>query len=405
MKYEKNGFRRLLIVLSIVSLLLLTGCWSKDEIEDLSLYVGLALDEEHKTKLEHKLDKFSIRKEKENILTLTVQVVDKQNEDKGQSQGSMRDPSKKAYLNISQTGNSIFEMMRDYATQLERPVVGHHLKVIVINEQLARRYSLPQLLDFFLRDNDIRQNCAVFMSNGLARNTMEAKGNTIVPAFRLLGMMDNRYRTLKIIPPVRLYHLEAKMHARASYLLQNVTAAEGEVHMSGAAVIDGKTQKFKGTLNEAELLGITWLRGDGKGGLIKCTDPETNLPVTYELKSMKSKIRSKVAGNQISFDVQIETEGRIIEDWSMNSSPIDEAFIERVEQSGSEMVSKLIKQALAKIQKNYKTDVVGFGTRLHIEHPRLWKQMKENWDERFADIPITYSVKLNITETGTEKSH
>lgn len=403
MRKGRGGPRLLLIVLSAACLLLQTGCWSKDEIEDLSLYVGLALDEEHKTKIEQKLDKYSIRKANENLITLTIQIVDKQAEDKGL--GGPKDTSKKAYLNVSQTGNSIFEMMRDYATQLERPVIGHHLKVIVINEQLARRYNMPQLLDFFLRDNDIRQNCVVFMTNGLARNTLEAKGNTIVPAFRLQGMIDNRYRTLKVIPPVRLYHLEAKMHAKASYILQNVIAAEGEVHMSGAAVIDGKTQKFKGTLNEAELLGITWLRGDGKGGLVKCKDPETNLPVTFELKSMKSQIRSKVAGDQISFHVQIESEGRIIEDWSTSSYPIDDAFIKRVEKSGSEMVSKLIKQALFKTQMTYKTDVVGFGTRLHIEHPRLWKQVKDNWDERFAGIPVTYSVKLTVTETGTEKSH
>ncbi len=91
-------------------------------------------------------------------------------------------------------------MIREFSARMDRPVIGHHLKMIVINEELARRINMNNLLDFILRDNDIRPDCLVFMSSGLTRKVLEAKGNSIIPAFRIIGMVDNRYRSLKILP-------------------------------------------------------------------------------------------------------------------------------------------------------------------------------------------------------------
>ncbi|MGO4544727.1 Ger(x)C family spore germination protein [Paenibacillus sp. 2TAB23] len=384
-------------------LFLQTGCWSKDEIEDLSIYVGMALDLPYETVLERKMDQLGSDYRKRNHISFTLQIVDKQSEAK--SGDTKDDPTSKPYLNISETGDSLFEMIREFAARLERPVIGHHLKVIVINESLSRRYSMNNLLSFMLRDNDIRLNCLVMMSSGTARKVMEAKGNAIIPSFRLNGMVDNRYRTLKIIPPVSLSKLESQMNAHASYLLQNVIAVNGEVKFSGAAVILGKTQKFIGRLTEEELLGTIWLTGEGKGGVVKSYDPKTKQVITYELKSMKSKIKSRVVNGKISFHVSIESEGRLIEEWMERNEPIDDEFIIRAENAASKEVQRLIKLGLNKIQNRYKADVVGFGTRLSIEHPKVWKQVKGNWDETFSQVPITYDVKLKISETGSKQGH
>lgn len=403
MKLNRNWVRCLLTGFCILSLIIQTGCRNKDEIEDLSIYVGMGLDEANKTELETKLDKLGTEETKKNLITFTVQIVDKQAEGKVGDKGS--DPAAKPYINISGTGDSLFQIIRDFSLQLERPLIGHHLKVIVINEQLSRHFSMHQLLDFFLRDNDIRPSTMVLMSSGSSRKALEAKGRSIIPSFRLMGMIDNRYRTLKIIPPMTLSALQGKMHAKSSYMLQNVIAADGEVKFSGSAVIKGKTQKFVGLLSEEELLGITWLSGKGEGGLVKSFDEKTKQIITYEVETMKSKIRSHADGDDISFDVDIESEGRLIEDWTNSSGPIDDEFKKRAEQAAEKEVKRLIQLGLEKIQKKYKTDVVGFGTRLNIEHPKQWQKVKQDWDNVFSQVPITYKVKLTITEMGAKKSH
>ncbi|MGG1636511.1 Ger(x)C family spore germination protein [Paenibacillus sp. NRS-1760] len=403
MIHSNNRGRFLLACLCTLTLLVQTGCWSKDEIEDLGLYVGIALDVASKTEIEKKMDKLSTSNRKKDLITYTLQIIDKQSEGKdGESSGVV---TAKPYINVSETGDSLFEMVRGFSARMERPVIGHHLKVIVINEMLSRKYSMNNLLSFMLRDNNIRPNSLIVMSSGMARDVFESKGTNIIPSFRVIEMIGNRYRTLKIIPPMSLIAVEGKMHAKSSYLLQNIVAAEGEIEFSGAAVIKGKTQKFKGLLSEEELLGIMWLTGEGKGGLVKSYDPETKQVIAYEIKTLKSKIISQVKNGKISFHVNIESDGRLIEEWLIDNVPLDHKFVTKAVHSSEKEVSRLVNRALHKIQKEYKTDVMGFGTKLSISHPKVWQKVKEDWDEEFSRIPITYSIKLAITDTGAKRKH
>lgn len=158
--------RQLLNLMVIMGVLLTqTGCWSSFEIEDLSLYGGLALDEGEPTETEQDLNKQGGSYPRKNLITATIQIVpvdsfgSTKKSDKGQGA---------KYLNISETGDSLLEILRQYSVRLERMVIGHHLKVIIISTKLAQKQSMDQILDFVLRDNDIRPSCTVFLSEGKA---------------------------------------------------------------------------------------------------------------------------------------------------------------------------------------------------------------------------------------------
>lgn len=49
---------------------------------------------------------------------------------------------------MTETGDSIFEAIRELSLRTNKPPIGHHLKVIVIGEQLARSTKLSELIDF-----------------------------------------------------------------------------------------------------------------------------------------------------------------------------------------------------------------------------------------------------------------
>lgn len=392
--------RSLLIALCVIVLPFQTGCWSKDEIEDQSIYVGMGLDPASETELEKELRSKGSDYLKRKLLTYTLQIINVQTE--SQHSGGQSPTSQKPYYNISETGDSMFQLIREFSTRMERPVIGHHLKVIVINEKLSRKYSMNELLDFFLRDNDIRPSCLVLISKGSARGTMVAKDNTVIPSFRLTGLVDNRYRSLNILEPMSLSKLEGKIYGEQSYLLQNVISAEGEVKFSGGAVIKGKTQKLQGLLTEEETIGCVWLTGKGQGGLVKSYHEDNKQPIVYEVKSMKSNIDTKVAGDQISFHVSIKSKGRLVEEWLNNNEPVDPAFKKEAEEGSKKEVRRLTDKALKKIQKQYGTDVLGFGKQFSIQHPRKWEKIKDRWEEIFPEIPITVSIDMEITEYGAK---
>ncbi|MBW7477067.1 Ger(x)C family spore germination protein [Paenibacillus oenotherae] len=384
-------------VVVILWLLLLTGCWSSNEIEDLSVYVGIALDKGRETAEEQQLREQGATDESMDRVTATLQIISSKSSSSGDQSAKA---NQKPFMNTAGTGDSVFEIFREFASRRDLPVIGHHMKIVVISGGLARANRLDDLLDFFYRDNDIRPSCYVVVSRGEARKTLETKVPGSIPAFRLVGMMDNRNRTLEVIPAVSLSKLQGYLQSGTSFILQNVLSAQGEIKFSGAAVIKGKTKKLIGYLNEGELKGIVWLKGSGKGGLVKAYDRDSGRAMAYEIKSMKSTIKSRADGEKLSFDVNIESEGRLIELWN-HANLFNRPSTKQLEAIFEQKVRLLIDQAIKKMQQQYRVDAADFGSHVRIEHPRLWQSVKKDWDSVFSQSPIHYKVQLKITEFGS----
>ncbi|WP_410984164.1 Ger(x)C family spore germination protein [Bacillus cereus] len=401
MNRSVNNIRLLFVVSSVLSLLALTGCWSSHEIEELGFAVGLAFDKGKETNVEREIEEQGGGYQKKNLVTSTYQFVKPQSSSSGGKGGVSQ---QKPYTNISETGDSLHQSIREVALRRERPIIFHHTKVIVVSANLARTYSLKQLLDIYIRDNEMRPSCLVLISKGRASEVLKSKEEGEIPAFRLSGIADNQYRTSRILPPMPLAKLPGKVRSGASFLLPNVISVNGEVKFVGAAVIKGKTKKLRGFLNENELEGLMWITGKGKSGLVRSFDEETEKPIMYEVKAMKSKIQPHVKGDNISFNVDIQSEGRLSEKRTVSGDPFENKFLKSVEKATEQEVKRLVKQVLKKIQKEYKADVAGFGNRLEIEYPKVWKKVGKDWDKTFSKVPIKYNVKITIQDYGAEGS-
>jgi spore germination protein len=402
MKQRHKNVRILFRFLSFLLLLTLTGCWSSREIEDLGLVVGIALDLEKDKSLEEALERNENRYPDKALMTITNQLVTSQTTGAGKKEGK---PQQKAYNNVSESGDAILPILRDMILRSDKRAFAQHSKVIVIGEDLARTVNLQQILDFFLREQEIRPSSILLIAKNRASKTLESKEPSVIPALHLIQISKGQERTTKILPPLSLAKLIGKLHSDSSFLLQNVSMKNGEVKFAGASLIDGKAKKLRGFLNEKDLEGITWVTGKGKGGLVKSRDEKTGQPIIYEIESMKSKIRPHVDGNNISFEVNISSEGSIAENWVVSGNLSDNDFLRRAERVSKKEVGRLVKNVLDKTQKEYQADVLGFGDRLRIEYPKVWENVKKDWDQTFSKIPIKYNVKLTIKDYGTSISN
>ncbi|KRF42275.1 Ger(x)C family spore germination protein [Paenibacillus sp. Soil787] len=398
---RKISFRFFFVWLLGISLLFLSGCWSRREIEDLGITVGLALDKGDVTQVEQKLKEHGGGYPKKDKITVTYQVVNPQAAG-GEGKGGAS--QQRPYTNISETGDSMLQNTREISLRRDRPITGGHFKIIVIGEDLARTISMQQYLDFFIRDNEFRPSALVFISKGLASKTLELEDPSQIPSFNLLGITDNENRTNRLLPPMPLMKLIGKMHSKSSFLLQNVISADKETKFAGAGVILGKSNKLVGFLNEVELEGLVWITGKGKGGMVKCFDKETGKLLVYEISSMKSKIEPHVIGDNIFFEVKIESKGILSEHWMMKEKAFENEFLKRVEKVTETEVKRLVQETLVKIQKNYQADVAGFGDQLRIKYPKVWDKVKKDWDTTFSKVPVKFSVDVTIKEYGTTGS-
>ncbi|OMF06923.1 spore gernimation protein GerC [Paenibacillus amylolyticus] len=394
-------FRMLLRVVSALCILLtLSGCWSSREIEDLSLYVGLGIDVGKETEFEKDIAAQGGSYPKKNYLTATVQIAPGFSNSQSSQQSGSPSSGKTSYANEQLSGDSLLQIFRQFALRRDRPLIGHHLKVIVVSKDIAKKYGLDQLLDFVLRDNDIRPNCLVLISHRRAVDVLTSQDPSRIPAFYLTGITNNSYISNKILDPVLLSKLDAQMQSGSSFLLQNVLNSDGEDKFSGGSIFDGKTTKFIGELSQTDLEGLSWLNPQKKGGVLKTHNKE-GFTVLYEMKKKKVKITPKVVGNDISFHVKTESEGWLMEDWRAPEEEEKGAYLRELEKEFAELAEQQIRQVLYKLQHTYKVDVADFRDSLRIKEPKTWKKIKDDWDQIFSTVPITYDVKITITNPGS----
>ncbi|WP_444859486.1 Ger(x)C family spore germination protein [Bacillus sonorensis] len=389
----KNSF------LFMTMLLFLTGCWSSHDIEELGLTFAIGLDKGKETALEKKFDKMGGDYPKKDRLTITYQYVNQQAAG-AKSDGGSGD--QKPYINIVETGDSFQQIGAEVALRRDRPVFSSHLKVIIIAAGLLQTYSMKELLDQSLRDNEIRPSTLVLITRGRARDTLELKETGEMPAFRLRKIVENDFEARKILPPVTLAKLPGMMRAGTSYLLQNVVGANGEIKYAGAVAISGKTNKLLGFLDEEDLGQLMWIKGKGIGGSVKSRDPQTKKLTAFAVESINSEIKPIVKRGRLSFQVNIKSEGRLAENWNTQEVAFNQAFLKKVEKTTAQSVKHKVEQITEKMKKEYKADLAGFGNEVRIKYPYLWDKLKKNWDQTFIETPIHYHVNITLKEYGSQ---
>ncbi|KZE71399.1 spore gernimation protein [Paenibacillus jamilae] len=376
----------------------LSGCWSSSPVEDLNLEAGIAMDVAEPSSQEEQIKRKGGDYPRKELITGTFQFIIPEGgggSDKTSSQA-------KKFFSIKETGDSVFEMLREISLRINRPPIGYHLKTVIISSGLLRKIPLYELLDFFLSDNDIRPSVQLLISTDKASNALQESIPGQIPAYVLKDIFANRKRNARLIKPVALAKVIGPMRAKSSFVLPNVITAEKEIKLAGAGVIKGKTQTYGGFLNESEVEGLMWIRGELSGGILKELDPKTQKNMAYEIKTVKSRIKAIVQGDDISFHVRITSEGRLSESYSRDENLGNNRLLGRQESIFQEKVNSLAEQTVAKMH-TLQADVGGFGEALRIQHPQVWRKVKADWDTTFSTIPVQVSSDIHIEEYGATR--
>ncbi|WP_336790461.1 Ger(x)C family spore germination protein [Paenibacillus sp. MMO-177] len=385
------------LLLAAAFLITQSGCWSSNEIEDLAIYAGMALDSgNNESPVEKELEQEGGSYSKQNKITATVQIVPLKVGSKDETKGKTS-----PYTNITGTGDSILEIFRQFSLRLNKPIIGHHLKIIVISTQLLQERSIRQVTNFMLRDNDIRPSVKIFLSSGKAIQAITTKTPDEVPSFYINDVVHNQFRTSKIMDAVLLTDLDALMHSKQSFILQNIIQAKKHIEFSGAGIIKGDTGRWIGNLSQEDVECVNWLTNQGDSGTIKTNDEHDN-PITYEMKAMKTRIRVETdKDNRITFRVRVETEGRISEDWDLEADPSLRSYQKEAEKLFKSKLTSMMEHLLASMQTRYKVDVAKFGEAVRIQKPKLWKEVKANWDDTFSASKVNLDIDLRVTDYGS----
>jgi len=403
------------LLLFFLVLALLTGCWDQKDIETRGYVLGLAIDHYPPTphaneksgpeqasaaEEEKKLERMQLHTG-EPVYAMTIQlplIAKAESQSDGWPGGGQTAGSRT--WEITQLGNSFFSMNREMASRTSLSLYYEHLQVIIISEEVAKKGMLD-ILDFFLRDPEMRRRVKIFISQGEAKSILDVVPRTQEYSSVYLAMiLTNSSRNSRTVYHTDLGELICNLHDGHDFILGKVVSTEDEIKTSGGAVF--RKDKMVGWATEMEMEAIHFIRNRYEGGILTVSTPEGEEGlIALEITSAKSRITPVIKGDQVSFHIEIKVEGDYSEDINLHGhEKLDVAFLKSLKKQFEKEIRKICLDTIERMQEEYGADVFHFDRVLQTEEPAYWKRMGSQWDSIFPNVEVAMDVEVDIVLLG-----
>lgn len=379
---KKMKFSIAKMILCFFMLFTLSGCLGAREINDLEIVIGMGVDKDENTG---------------NIL-LTAQVV--KEEAAGRSSGDGSGGDDKAFVNVSSSGNSIFDAVRQITHKTGNRLFISHNQAVVFGNDIASD-GLQEYIDFFLRAHEMRPTALILIAEDRAEDVMNIKPETEkFPAInfaklaKTYGFTSNFYKVnMKDFASCLMSATSAPLAPLVS-IIHNQESKE-DIYISGMAVF--KNGKMVGKLNHDEVRGLLWVLGKVKSGVMIVPSPNEKGKAVLEIVRAKSKVTPKIKDDKIIMHIKIVEESSLSEQITTEDLATKEAF-EKIQEVSAEVIRQEVIASFDK-SKELKADTFGFGEMLHKKYNNEWKTLKDNWDEIYPTIELDIDVETKIIKT------
>lgn len=387
------------IIISLISIVSLCGCWDRKEPKDLALINSVIYDLNDEEGYE-----------------VTIEI--KNPSATGTSQTSSGS-GKNTIITESEKGESIPEALRKVSNNLERTLFGGQNKVRFFSEKFAKKdmYGVTDFLSRgFITDE---KSYIIIIKNPDPKIIYETQtGLTEVVGDFIESLRKNQPRTynqstfmptLKFIQElfcegkepvagvVEVIPFDNKplQEQQSNDESENTIQTTKLIYEGLAAFKDGK---LVGYFDDVEARAYNFLLNDTKRTIFSVTDEKENTVVANVIQS-KCDIKAKPKGNDIYFETELAVKlfiAQIDGDLDISEREIEEKF----EQLFNNKIKEQIENAIKKAQTEFKSDIFGFGNYLHIQNPKIWKNVKDKWNDKFSKVAINVKVDTSIKFDG-----
>lgn len=363
-------------ILIIFITLFLTGCWDNEELDTISIVTGVGID----------------AADTEGNINLSLQIGKINQESTSLSAGGSDDS-----LILDVEEKSILAGVNQLEKQVTRDLFMYHNQVIIFGKEQARKGIKPYL-ETFIRQNDMRMETLVFISEGKAKDTLDSNmEQDKISSFGITKMIEGIQRYDETYS-IRVLDLVCMIMDEGTTPVLPILKIEGpdksRLLLKGLAILDN--EKYIGELNEIETRGYTWIKGKFKNTFIE-VDTEDGLAI-LNMSNIRYKLKPQIKGEDLIMDLEILGNVVLSEVQGFHNMTIEETTKILLE-GAKEKINEEIEASTSK-SKKLKTDFLGFGTEYNKKFPKVWEDIKENWENIFPEISLITNIELNLIDTG-----
>lgn len=345
------------VLIIIIFLFTLTGCYNYVEINNLVLISGIGIDYDN--------DEYKI--------TFEVLNQNKENSDSNFEWGKA----------ITVSGNTIANAFSNFEEKISKKAYYAHMKLMILSENVAKN-KFKEITEFILRNNEIRNNFYLAISD-------EYKPE------ELLNIQDKYYPVasdqIKDIIENKKYRNYITNDSLFKNIVNNYLTSNKNIYLTTLSLEDkkpviGKTAIFTENklvnyldLNETETMSILLNKKPNIFYKYKC---EENKYITLEI--YKSIVKYNIKKNFYTLDINIDSE--VLENncdkKSKDNDPYKEKIIKDLESNITKLINKL---------KNNNSDIIGISNKYYIKY-------KNKNNKYFENTNFKVSINMDINKKG-----
>lgn len=374
------------VLVYIITCIILVGCWDYREIEEVEIVLGLGIDS-------HVIPSDEVDQLSQSQYRVTYEIVGIESE-----QGQLKSRV------LQDDGNTLFRAIRKIIEKNGKQTYLAHIQILIISEELARS-GIIEILDYTMRDGEYRPDVHILITDGCKAEQMFADDSVDVASMKLNDAFKNQKR-IGTYESTTVWNvidkLTQKGYEPAIPLIRlDKEHNEGKLKhtIGGTAVFKGS--KMVGKLTEDETLYYLFV-----------DDEITNQPlsmeyyfdeilghISLEILYSKTKITPVVEDGKITMNIDINCNVALNE-LSNYLNILNEQDRQDVEKYAEKTIEEGIQELVTHVQKDYKSDIFGFGDVLKRKDNKAWKKVEENWEDIFPSISVATDVDVYIERSA-----
>lgn len=383
---------RIILMALLIGISFITaGCWDRKEIENRGYVLGVAVDHTSPTPKGQYDPNYTPQNVGERKYLVTVEMPKFR-----KSETSKEVSAGQSHLIWTGEGESMFTIMRMISAKTYFSPFFEDIQIIVFSESVAKE-GIGDILDFFMRDAEMRRRMKVLVTPGRAEDILKAKLQVEeVNSLFISKLSRNDAKAPFFAGKPDLGEATMAIRANQSFIVPMVIVEDKNVRLMKGAVFNKET-KMVGELTELEIIGEKILRKTLKEGVTVVANPANPQKVaTFELYDRDIQVNSYLQDNQVNFSVEAKFIGTLGENMEHTQDALDPEFKSAVEQAVAKELSHQVMAAFTK-QQQLKAEVSELGNLVHRQHPQYWKTVKDHWDDEvFPMATLNVNIKVII---------
>jgi len=376
------------IIILILPLLLLTGCYNYRELNELAIATAVEVDKIN--------DEFH----------LLVQVANPKNQNDASSANQPQ------FVTYEAKGKTVQEAFRNIVQESSRKIYGMHVQLLIITENIAKE-DMQSMLDFFFRNVEIRKEFYVIVDTS-QNNDKLLKVLTPVTNLSSQSIMDtletnNKFLGISnlvtfndlmdiylddnkelVLPTI---YMEGNYEKGKNEEILKETDTETKIFLGNMAIF--KDEKLLGYLTKEESITVNLIKNEINDALIT-QECEKNKYTTSEITLDKTDI--KIDLKKLKVTINIKGSGTLAE-YGCDEDLTKEKIIKKINKELNEYIEKTIKQSINSINTTYNSDIYNFKDMIYKQDQKFYNKVKDNYYEEVFN-KLTYEIKSEIELQG-----